>query len=132
MNKKKSFLGTGWGFPPSFNKDLASVEMVSDEQDIKESLHIYLSTKIGERIMRSNYGCLIHDYIFESIDDNTISTIGHEIKRTIYEFEPRIHVIDVKTNKKGYEPPSVINHLEQKTLDDTMELVKNFLFYGNK
>tara|TARA_B100000575_G_scaffold233589_1_gene195062 strand:- start:562 stop:975 length:414 start_codon:yes stop_codon:yes gene_type:complete len=99
MNKKKSFLGTGWGFPPSFNKDLSSVEMVSDEQDIKESLQIYLSTKIGERIMRSNYGCLIHDYIFESIDDNTISTIGHEIKRTIYEFEPRIHVIDVKTNK---------------------------------
>jgi hypothetical protein len=99
MDKKKSFIGTGWGFPPTFNKDLSSVEMVSDEKDIKESLHIYLSTKIGERIMRSNYGCIIHDYIFESIDDNIISTIGYEIKRTIYEFEPRIHILDVITNK---------------------------------
>ena len=49
----KSFLGTGWSFPPSFNKNLLSVEMVSDETDIKQSLKIYLSTKVGERIMRS-------------------------------------------------------------------------------
>ena len=98
-NKEKAFLGTGWGFPPTFNKDLLSVEMVSNEKDIKESLQIYLSTKIGERVMRSNYGCLVHDYLFEQFDENIISSIGHEIKRTIYEFEPRIHVHEVTTNK---------------------------------
>ena len=98
-NKEKAFLGTGWGFPPTFNKDLLSVEMVSNEKDIKESLQIYLSTKIGERVMRSNYGCLVHDYLFEPFDENIISSIGHEIKRTIYEFEPRIHVHEVTTNK---------------------------------
>ena len=98
-NKEKAFLGTGWGFPPTFNKDLLSVEMVSNEKDIKESLQIYLSTKIGERVMRSNYGCLVHDYLFEPFDENIISSIGHEIKRTIYEFAPRIHVHEVTTNK---------------------------------
>ncbi len=98
-NKEKAFLGTGWAFPPTFNKDLLSVEMVSNEKDIKESLEIYLSTKIGERVMRSNYGCLVHDYLFEPFDENIISSIGHEIKRTIYEFEPRIHVHEVTTNK---------------------------------
>ena len=98
-NKEKAFLGTGWAFPPTFNKDLLSVEMVSNEKDIKESLQIYLSTKIGERVMRSNYGCLVHDYLFEPFDENIISSIGHEIKRTIYEFEPRIHVHEVTTNK---------------------------------
>ena len=98
-NKEKAFLGTGWGFPPTFNKDLLSVEMVSNEKDIKESLQIYLSTKIGERVMRSNYGCLVHDYLFEPFDENIISSIGHEIKRTIYEFEPRILVHEVTTNK---------------------------------
>ena len=92
-------MGTGWGFPPTFNKDLLSVEMVSNEKDIKERLQIYLSTKIGERVMRSNYGCLVHDYLFEPFDENIISSIGHEIKRTIYEFEPRIHVHEVTTNK---------------------------------
>ena len=67
MNKKKSFLGTGWGFPPSFNKDLASVEMVSDEQDIKESLHIYLSTKIV--VMSPRPGRII-DIIQSDLPDN--------------------------------------------------------------
>ena len=100
-NKEKAFLGTGWAFPPTFNKDLLSVEMVSNEKDIKESLEIYLSTKIGERVMRSNYGCLVHDYLFEPFDENIISSIGHEIKRTIYEFEPRIHVHEVTTNKSN-------------------------------
>ena len=100
-NKEKAFLGTGWGFPPTFNKDLLSVEMVSNEKDIKESLQIYLSTKIGERVMRSNYGCLVHDYLFEPFDENIISSIGHEMKRTIYEFEPRIHVHEVTTNKSN-------------------------------
>jgi phage baseplate assembly protein W len=77
-NKEKPFLGRGWGFPPTFNKDLSSVEMVSNEKDIKESLNIYLSTKIGERIMRSDYGCLIHDYLFEPSDNNIISSIGYK------------------------------------------------------
>ena len=44
MKIKKSFLGTGWSFPPTFNKNLGVVKMVSDEIDIKESLQIYLNT----------------------------------------------------------------------------------------
>ena len=102
-NNKKSFLGTGWAFPPTFNKETLSVEMVSDSQDIKESLQIYLSTKIGERIMRSKYGCLIHDFIFESQDNNVITSIGHDIKRTINDFEPRIHVHEVVTSRSKSE-----------------------------
>ena len=37
-----------------------------------------------------------------------------------------------ETSKKRYEPSVAINHLEQKILNDTMELINNFLFYGNK
>lgn len=40
--QEKSFLGVGWGFPPTFNKTRADVEMVSENKDIKESLEIYL------------------------------------------------------------------------------------------
>ena len=35
-----------------------------------------------------------------------------------------------ETIKKSYEPSSSLKYLEQKTLNDTMNLV-NFLFYGN-
>ena len=51
--QEKSFLGVGWAFPPTFNKSRADVEMVTESQDIKESLEIYFATRFGERVMRS-------------------------------------------------------------------------------
>ncbi|RQP08730.1 MAG: hypothetical protein EAS52_24730, partial [Parapedobacter sp.] len=54
----KSFLGTGWSFPPQFDNEGGSVEMLSDGEDIRSSLEILLSTRPGERVMRPNYGCL--------------------------------------------------------------------------
>ena len=66
--KNKSFIGTGWHFPPRFTKETRTVEMVKDEEDIKESITIFIGTRLGERIMRSNYGSIIHSYTYESID----------------------------------------------------------------
>ena len=43
MESNTSFLGTGWSFPPTFNRDTATVDMVSDEKDIQQSLEIILS-----------------------------------------------------------------------------------------
>ena len=62
-----SFLGRGWSFPPTFNKSRAEIEMVSKEEDIKQSLEIYFYTKLGERIMRQDYGCVIHEHLFDSV-----------------------------------------------------------------
>ena len=60
-NLFNSFLGTGWKFPPEFNNQTGTVEMVSDYTDIKESLDILLSTSLGERVMQPDYGCNLND-----------------------------------------------------------------------
>ena len=54
----KRFLGTGWAFPPEFHRygEQAGVKLVSEEEDIRESLGILLSTRPGERIMQPGYG----------------------------------------------------------------------------
>ncbi len=96
---KKSFLGTGWSFPPQFNKNTGSVSMVSDEEDIKQSLNIYFNTMIGERIMRPTYGCVIHDKQFEKISDNILQSLTFEMTTSIGKIEPRITVIDLKIIK---------------------------------
>ena len=96
---KKSFLGTGWSFPPQFNKNTGSVSMVSDEEDIKQSLNIYFNTMIGERIMRPKYGCVIHDKQFEKISDNILQSLTFEMTTSIGKIEPRITVVDLKIIK---------------------------------
>jgi len=48
---QKSFLGTGWSFPPQFVKSLNSVILTSEEQNIRENLQVLFETNVGERIM---------------------------------------------------------------------------------
>jgi phage baseplate assembly protein W len=85
-----SFLGTGWSFPPTFDAQTGSVEMVHDTQDIKESLHILLSTSLGERVMQPDYGCNLNEYLFESLNNSLIGIIKHHVENAILFFEPRI------------------------------------------
>ena len=89
---KKSFLGKGWAFPPSFNKTTGNVEMVKNEIDIKQSLVIYFNTKLGERIMRPDYGCVLHDNQFEKINQDILESLIFEMKNNIGYIEPRINV----------------------------------------
>lgn len=97
---EKSFLGKGWSFPPTFDKKLGDIEMVTMDEDIKQSLEIYFSTKLGERIMRSDYGCFLHSQVFELANESLIQGLSKELERSINEFEPRILIIEIKANKK--------------------------------
>lgn len=99
MDQEKSFLGRGWSFPPTFSKEKADIEMVSKEEDIRQSLVIFFNTKLGERIMRSNYGCIVHNYMFEKSDLYIIERLAYELKQTISIYEPRIIVHKVKATK---------------------------------
>jgi phage baseplate assembly protein W len=85
-----SFLGTGWAFPPTFEHETGTVEMVSDFTDIKESLDILLSTSLGERVMQPRYGCELNDYLFEPLSSTVIGYIKDRVKTSILLFEPRI------------------------------------------
>lgn len=101
--QEKSFLGLGWGFPPTFNKTKADVEMVSENDDIKESLQIYFATRFGERVMRSDYGCIIHDLAFKSSNTNALRSVEISLEKTIREFEPRIIVHNVNAARLDVE-----------------------------
>jgi phage baseplate assembly protein W len=90
-----SFLGRGWSFPPTFNKSRAEIEMVSKEEDIKQSLEIYFYTKLGERIMRQDYGCVIHEHLFDRIDGSILEILEIELQENIGFIEPRIKVENI-------------------------------------
>jgi uncharacterized protein len=90
MKLIKSFLGTGWSFPPTFTKASAQVEMLSDEADIQSSLEILLSTRRGERVMQHKYGCNLDEMLFEPLTTTFKTYIQDMIKTAILYFEPRI------------------------------------------
>jgi phage baseplate assembly protein W len=85
-----SFLGTGWSFPPTFDRESGQVDLVSDVEDINQSLNILLSTTLGERVMQPDYGCNLKEYMFESLNNSLIGIIKHHVENAILFYEPRI------------------------------------------
>jgi phage baseplate assembly protein W len=87
-----SFLGTGWGFPPEFSNKSNQVGLLSDEDDIRSSLQILLSTRQGERVMLPDYGCNLDELVFESLTTTFKTYIKDLIATAILYYEPRIDV----------------------------------------
>ena len=96
MADQSSFLGTGWSFPPTFDRGAKSVRMISDEEDIRSSLEILLSTQVGERVMQPKYGCNLDRLVFEPLDTSLQAYMKDLIRTAILYFEPRIILDDVR------------------------------------
>jgi phage baseplate assembly protein W len=101
MDHFKSFLGTGWAFPPAFDNTTGTVALVSDEEDINESLNILLSTSLGERVMQARYGCNLTDYLFEPLSSSMIGFIKDRVANAILIYEPRIVVEKIEVTDDG-------------------------------
>ena len=101
MTTETQFLGTGWSFPPSFDWRSKEAVMVSQFQDIEQSLHILLSTVPGERVMQPAYGCGIQRMVFENVNDSTLTEIKDLVAKAILFFEVRITLHEVEVDLDG-------------------------------
>jgi hypothetical protein len=97
----KSFLGTGWGFPPAFSNKAAEVAMLSDVDDIQSSLEILLTTRPGERVMRPDYGCNLDELLFEPLTTTFKTYIKDLVSTAILYYEPRIEVNNIELDDTG-------------------------------
>jgi len=89
------FLGRGWKFPFSVDHR-GKVDTSSYGADIKEAIFIILGTAEGERIMRPDFGCGIHEYVFSTMDTLSLRLIENAVIEALTRWEPRIELIEVK------------------------------------
>jgi uncharacterized protein len=88
------FIGRGWAFPLRTDST-GGIALVIREREIEEAIRLILGTSPGERPMRPEFGCRIHEYVFASADGATASAIAAEVKSALMRWEPRIDVEDV-------------------------------------
>jgi len=112
MENTNSFLGRGWAFPPVFNRNTHSVELVEDEADILNSLEILLSTRRNERIMLPGYGCNPDELLFKPLDLALKTYLADQIKTAILYHEPRIDVTRVSLEESGMQDGVVLIKVE--------------------
>lgn len=90
-----SYLGKGWGFPPTFGNQGQTVEMLSAFDDVESSLRILIGTATGERVMQPDFGCNMEELIFEPLDATMKTYMKDKVFTAILYHEPRIDLLDV-------------------------------------
>ncbi|MEM7371298.1 MAG: GPW/gp25 family protein [Bacteroidota bacterium] len=101
MENPKTFLGTGWSFPPIFDEQRNTLKMVTAEEDIRQSLIILLSTTPGERPVKPKYGCDLKSILFEPIGGSTNFLIKDMIRTAVLFYEPRVDIDDIEIDKSA-------------------------------
>jgi phage baseplate assembly protein W len=92
----KRILGSGWQFPIALDRR-DTIAIAQHEEKIKQSVFIILATPKGERVMRPDFGCEIHDQVFDVIDSSTLTLIRTAVEEALILWEPRIEVMEVTT-----------------------------------
>jgi Bacteriophage baseplate protein W len=87
-------LGSGLAFPLQVDR-LGGIALASGEQDVDQAIELILSTAPGERPMRPEFGCGVHDFVFDTIDAATVGRLETEIRNALDRWEPRIEVEDL-------------------------------------
>ena len=87
-------IGSGLAFPLQVDRR-GGIALAHDEQDIDQAIQLILGTAPGERPMRPEFGCGVHDFVFDTIDAGTIGRMEEAIRSALSRWEPRIEVRSV-------------------------------------
>ncbi len=92
---ESKFLGTGWFSPTKFDAS-GQLVLATHEQCVEQSLWAILETAPGERVMRPEFGCAIHNLLFANPGAEIIGQISVAVYQAIMRWEPRVEVLGVE------------------------------------
>lgn len=126
------FLGKGWGFPVAKAGPEARFAVAEYEESVEQGIRIVLSTPLGERVMRPNFGCAIHDLVFAPNSATTRGIAESHVREALLRWEPRIEVLDVQAaeSDEGDEVLLIRVHYRVHMTDSRFNLV--YPFYLNR
>jgi phage baseplate assembly protein W len=101
QDEHKDFLGRGWAMPVALDNRTGQVMAAEYEEDIRQAIRIIIETAPGERVMRPDFGCGIHDLVFASMDSETMQRVRSVVEDALRGYEPRIEVIDVSVAEQS-------------------------------
>jgi phage baseplate assembly protein W len=92
----QKFIGRGWKFPVTFSKSTATADMLIGEEDIRSSLDVLFATRIGERIMNPDFGSELDEFLFDGMNQGTLTYIQAVVFNSILYNESRIVLDEVE------------------------------------
>lgn len=85
------FVGAGWSYPLATDAG-GRIALVTQDREIEQAIRLILGTAWGERPMRPEFGCRVHDHVFGSATTTTAGQIAFDVREALERWEPRIDV----------------------------------------
>lgn len=129
----KDFLGSGWSFPVRTDHQ-GNIKLEEGEENIERSVRAILSTAQGERVMRPEFGCRIHDQVYSSLSPSTLNRIEDSVREALVKWESRITIEDITARPDPERPEKVLVEIEYwvETTNSSENMVYPFYLQENE
>lgn len=120
-------IGKGWRFPPQIGPH-GNMALVGGGTEIEQAILIILRTAPGQRVMRPEFGCDLHDLVFMPNNSDTAARVKRAVRQALGRWEPRIRVRRVDVAPDADDPARLLIDIqyEIKTTHDRRSLVYPF------
>lgn len=129
----REFLGQGLAFPLHVNPR-GEISLAKGKEDIDQAIRIILGTAPGERLMRPEFGCRVHELLFAPQNAATEGLIVHYVEQALGRWEPRIDVQQVEVvpdpNRQGVLMVEISYRV--KTTHDERSIIYPFYLMGEE
>ena len=127
-----NFLGRGWRFPVKVDSATGRIMMSEHEDDIAEAIRIILLTSQGERVMRPDFGCGAHNYVFGLSDSTTLNLLKSSIEEAIMIWEPRVLEVEVRPQIDADDPQKILLNIRYRVRSTNSLFNLVYPFYLNE
>jgi phage baseplate assembly protein W len=128
---RNEFLGVGWNFPFEID-DSRRVRLAEYEASIEQSIKIILDTARGERVMRPDFGCGLHEMVFAVNNATTRGVVASDVREALMNWEPRIEVLDVEADASGVQGEVLLINIEYRVRSNDTRFNIVYPFYLNR
>lgn len=105
-------LGAGWSFPLALHD--AQVLMAGQEESVRQAIWLILATAPGERVMRPDFGCGLHELVFALDSADTLAHAAELVRDALTRWEPRIDLLDVAASTDEAEPALLLIEIDYR------------------
>jgi hypothetical protein len=126
-------VGRGWSFPVGVDT-AGGLSLSENLRDIEEAIRIVVGTSPGERVMRPDFGCRIHELVFAPTTNETLGTARHYVDEALQWWEPRIEIEEVQASFDPLNEARILIEVQYtvRTTKDARSLVFPFYLIGEE
>lgn len=122
------FLGRGWRFP-ILPDETGCLGYSDGDENVEQSLRVLLQTRVGERVMRGDFGTRLPELLFYPGSVQNLRALEREVENAVTRWEPRVELLDVTAEKDPVDDSHVTVSIAYRVLRSNSRRSVVFPFY---